>query len=82
MWQNKTRSKFLCGHSENLAVVCGLLNAGPGSPLRVMKNLRICGDCHVVIKFISHFEGREILLRDTNRFHHFKDGVCSCGDFW
>ncbi|CAI0382053.1 unnamed protein product [Linum tenue] len=25
---------------------------------------------------------REIVLRDANRFHHFKDGSCSCGDYW
>lgn len=76
------KEQILCGHSEKLAVVLGLLNTSPGSPLRVIKNLRICGDCHNVIKFISSFEGREISVRDTNRFHHFKDGACSCGDYW
>ncbi|XP_010255945.1 PREDICTED: pentatricopeptide repeat-containing protein At1g20230 [Nelumbo nucifera] len=76
------KEQFLCGHSEKLAIGFGLLNTPPGSPLRVIKNLRICSDCHTVIKFISSFEGREIFVRDTNRFHHFKDGVCSCGDYW
>ncbi|KAJ4954439.1 hypothetical protein NE237_011222 [Protea cynaroides] len=80
--EEQDKEEILCGHSEKLAVVLGLLNTPPGSPLRVIKNLRICGDCHVVIKFISSFEGREIFVRDTNRFHHFKDGVCSCGDYW
>ncbi|XP_059637116.1 pentatricopeptide repeat-containing protein At1g20230 [Cornus florida] len=76
------KEEILCGHSEKLAVVFGILNTSPGSPLQVIKNLRICGDCHAVIKFISSFEGREIFVRDTNRFHHFKDGMCSCGDYW
>ncbi|KAL4283302.1 hypothetical protein GQ457_16G012660 [Hibiscus cannabinus] len=76
------KEQILCGHSEKLAVAFGLLNTPPGSPLQIIKNLRICGDCHSVIKFISGFEGREIYVRDTNRFHHFKDGVCSCGDYW
>ncbi|XP_043690837.1 pentatricopeptide repeat-containing protein At1g20230-like [Telopea speciosissima] len=80
--EEQDKEQILCGHSEKLAVVLGLLNTHAGSPLRVIKNLRICGDCHVVIKFISSFEGREIFVRDTNRFHHFKDGVCSCGDYW
>ena len=80
--EEQDKEQILCGHSEKLAVVFGLLNTSPGSPLRVIKNLRICGDCHAVIKFISNFEGREISVRDTNRFHHFKDGVCSCGDYW
>ncbi|BFG17582.1 hypothetical protein CerSpe_038560 [Prunus speciosa] len=80
--EEQDKEQILCGHSEKLAVVLGLLNTPPGSSLRVIKNLRICGDCHAVIKFISSFEGREISVRDTNLFHHFKDGVCSCEDYW
>ncbi|KAH1207205.1 hypothetical protein AAZX31_16G194600 [Glycine max] len=80
--EEQDKEQILCGHSEKLAVVLGLLNTSPGQPLQVIKNLRICDDCHAVIKVISRLEGREIYVRDTNRFHHFKDGVCSCGDFW
>lgn len=80
--EEQEKEHILCGHSEKLAVVFGILNTSQGSPLRVTKNLRICGDCHAVIKFISRFEGREIFVRDTNRYHHFKDGDCSCGDYW
>lgn len=80
--EDQEKEHILCGHSEKLAVVFGLLNTLPGTPLQVMKNLRICGDCHAVIKFISSYEEREIFVRDTNRFHHFKNGVCSCGDYW
>lgn len=69
-------------HSEKLAVSFGIISTPSGTPLRVIKNLRICGDCHSAIKFISKIEGREILVRDANRFHHFKSGVCSCGDYW
>ncbi|XP_060186114.1 pentatricopeptide repeat-containing protein At1g20230 [Lycium barbarum] len=80
--EEQDKELILCGHSEKLAVVLGILNTNPGTPLRVIKNLRICGDCHVFIKFISSFEGREIYVRDANRFHHFYEGVCSCGDYW
>lgn len=73
---------MLCGHSERLAIAFGLLNTKPGSPLQIMKNLRVCGDCHTVTKFISKIVKREILVRDANRFHLFKDGICSCGDYW
>lgn len=73
---------MLCGHSERLAIAFGLLNTKPGSPLQIMKNLRVCGDCHTVTKFISKIVKREILVRDANRFHLFKDGNCSCGDYW
>jgi hypothetical protein len=80
--EEQDKEQILCGHSEKLAVILGLINTSPGQPLQVIKNLRICDDCHAVIKVISRLEGREIFVRDTNRFHHFKDGVCSCGDFW
>lgn len=80
--EEQDKEQILCGHSEKLAVVLGLINTSPGQPLQVIKNLRICDDCHAVIKVISRLEGREIFVRDTNRFHHFKEGVCSCADFW
>lgn len=73
---------MLCGHSERLAIAFGLLHTKPGTPLLVMKNLRVCGDCHTVTKYISKIMNREILVRDANRFHLFKDGACSCRDHW
>ncbi|KAM1221343.1 hypothetical protein ACFX2J_009015 [Malus domestica] len=69
-------------HSEKLAIAYGLLKVPQGMPIRVMKNLQVCGDCHSAIKLIAKVTQREIVLRDANRFHHFKDGVCSCGDYW
>ena len=72
----------LTTHSEKLAIAFGLLNASPGVVLRVTKNLRICVDCHTATKFISKIYGREIIVRDVSRFHHFIDGSCSCGDYW
>ncbi|XP_058078156.1 pentatricopeptide repeat-containing protein At1g20230-like [Magnolia sinica] len=72
----------LCGHSEKLAVAFGLISTPSGTPLRIIKNLRVCGDCHSATKFISKVAGREIIMRDSYRFHHFVDGVCSCGDYW
>lgn len=72
----------LCGHSEKLAVAFGLISTLPGTPLRIIKNLRVCGDCHSATKYISKVAGREIIMRDSYRFHHFVDGVCSCGDYW
>ncbi|KAF8410132.1 hypothetical protein HHK36_002654 [Tetracentron sinense] len=71
-------------HSEKLAVSFGLLQSGSGSrdTIRVIKNLRVCGDCHNWMKITSEMEGRCIVLRDSRRFHFFKDGSCSCGDYW
>jgi pentatricopeptide repeat protein len=69
-------------HSEKLALAFALLNTPPGSTIRIKKNIRACGDCHSAIKFASKVVDREIIVRDTNRFHHFRDGSCSCGDYW
>lgn len=80
--QEEEKRRLICGHSERLAIAFGLLNTEPGTPLQVMKNLRVCGDCHEVTKLISKIVGREILVRDANRFHLFKDGTCSCKDRW
>ncbi|KAL2933238.1 hypothetical protein RDABS01_016357 [Bienertia sinuspersici] len=69
-------------HSEKLAIAFGLLNTPDNTTLRIMKNLRVCNDCHSAIKYISKLVGREIIVRDATRFHHFKGGVCSCRDYW
>lgn len=74
--------KMLSYHSERFAIAFGLLFIPPGLPIKVVKNLRVCGDCHNATKIISKITQREILVRDSVRFHLFKDGTCSCGDFW
>ncbi|XXG62620.1 hypothetical protein AAC387_Pa05g0944 [Persea americana] len=76
------KEELLRLHSEKLAVAFGLITIPLGAPIKIKKNLRICGDCHSVMKFVSRITGRLIIIRDTSRFHHFKDGWCSCGDFW
>ncbi|XP_010244384.1 PREDICTED: pentatricopeptide repeat-containing protein At2g27610 [Nelumbo nucifera] len=80
--EEEHKEAILSQHSERLAIAFGLISTPPGTPLQIVKNLRVCGDCHTVIKLISVIEGREIVVRDSNRFHHFKDGSCSCGDYW
>lgn len=75
-----SRAEIFCGHSERLAVAFGLINTVPGTPIWVTKNLYMCQSCHSTIKFISKIVRREISVRDTEEFHHFKDGICSCGD--
>ena len=76
------KEETLCNHSERLAIAYGLISTAPGTTLRITKNLRACINCHSATKLISKLENREIVVRDANRFHHFKNGVCSCGDYW
>ncbi|KAJ9686450.1 hypothetical protein PVL29_015379 [Vitis rotundifolia] len=72
----------LCHHSEKLAIAFGLIKTDPGTTIRITKNLRVCADCHSATKLISKIYNREIIVRDRCRFHHFRDGSCSCMDFW
>ncbi|KAK0605154.1 hypothetical protein LWI29_023419 [Acer saccharum] len=51
-------------HSEKLAIAFGLISTSPSQPIQIVKNLRVCGDCHTVAKLISQLYNREILLRD------------------
>ncbi|KAL6603830.1 hypothetical protein ACP70R_044191 [Stipagrostis hirtigluma subsp. patula] len=79
---DEQKERMLLGHSEKLAITFGLMSTPPGLSIQVMKNLRICGDCHNFAKFVSKVYGREISLRDKNRFHLIAEGACTCGDYW
>ena len=80
--ENEDKEQSLIHHSEKLAIAFGLMSTPIGTPIHIFKNLRVCGDCHIATKFISKTCEQEIMVRDVNRFHHFKDGFCSCGDYW
>ncbi|XP_058759902.1 pentatricopeptide repeat-containing protein At3g49170, chloroplastic-like [Vicia villosa] len=80
--EDEQKEQYLFQHSEKLAVAFALISTPNSKPIRVFKNLRVCGDCHSAIKYISTVTGREIVVRDANRFHHIKDGKCSCNDYW
>ncbi|CAA7390775.1 unnamed protein product [Spirodela intermedia] len=69
-------------HSEKLAIAFGLISTAPSALIRVVKNLRVCGDCHTATKLLSEIYQRDIIVKDRNRFHHFSRGACSCGDYW
>ncbi|KAJ7962549.1 putative Pentatricopeptide repeat-containing protein [Quillaja saponaria] len=76
------KEKILLSHTEKLAITYGLVKTKSQAPIRVMKNTRICHDCHTMAKYISLARSREIFLRDGARFHHFREGECSCNDQW
>ncbi|GAA0143392.1 hypothetical protein LIER_04087 [Lithospermum erythrorhizon] len=76
------KARSLEVHSERLALAFGLISTQPGSTVKIVKNLRVCPDCHTVMKLVSKITGRKIVMRDRNRFHHFANALCSCGDYW
>lgn len=80
--EEEEKEEMVGTHSEKLAICFALLVSEVGTPIRVVKNLRICLDCHTAIKMISKLEERVIVVRDNNRFHCFSEGICSCHDYW
>ncbi|CAN1808486.1 Pentatricopeptide repeat-containing protein At5g46460, mitochondrial [Linum perenne] len=80
--EDEQKEEMLWCHSERIAIGFALISTVEGSTITVMKNLRACGDCHAVLKLVSKVTGREIVVRDSGRFHRFKNGVCSCSDYW
>ncbi|XP_058102963.1 pentatricopeptide repeat-containing protein At5g13270, chloroplastic [Magnolia sinica] len=79
---HEERNEQLLDHSERLAIAFGLISTSGNAPILVFKNLRVCSDCHDFTKWVSKTSGREVVVRDSCRFHHFKGGKCSCGDYW
>ncbi|XP_024525730.1 pentatricopeptide repeat-containing protein At4g21065 [Selaginella moellendorffii] len=80
--EEEEKEQLLWYHSERLAIAFGLISTPPGTALHIVKNLRVCFDCHAAVKAISKVVGRKIVVRDAIRFHHFENGACSCGDYW
>ncbi|KAI3967786.1 hypothetical protein MKX01_039178, partial [Papaver californicum] len=73
----------LCGHTEKPALAFVLIKCGGHrGVIRIGKNLRVCKDCHFFFKFISKIKDSDIILKDPNRYHHFKQGNCYCRDLW
>ncbi|GAB2277087.1 hypothetical protein Dimus_011796 [Dionaea muscipula] len=80
--EEEEKEHILLYHSEKLAIAFAAISQRPGQPILITKNLRVCGDCHDAIKYITLITEREITVRDSVRFHHFKNGICNCRDFW
>lgn len=78
----KGKEDSVSRHSEKIAVAFGLISTSKNHAINIVKNLRICIDCHTAMKFISLVYGRRIVIRDNKRFHHFEGGHCSCNDYW
>ncbi|WCJ19763.1 Tetratricopeptide repeat (TPR)-like superfamily protein [Euphorbia peplus] len=79
---DEEKDNLLIDHSEKIALAYGILISAPSAPIRIIKNLRICGDCHSAFTYISRIIDHEIILRDSSRFHHFKKGSWSCRGYW
>ncbi|KAF7808584.1 putative pentatricopeptide repeat-containing protein [Senna tora] len=75
------KSYLLHIHSEKLAIAYGIISTPAGTTIRVIKNIRVCVDCHTAIKFIAKIVGREIIVRDNSRFHHFSSSEAEEGEF-
>jgi pentatricopeptide repeat protein len=79
---DSTKQLMLSEHSEKISLVLGLLKVPQDKEIRLSKNLKVCSDCHSFMKAVSKVRDREIVMRDAKRFHHFKNGKCTCNDKW
>jgi hypothetical protein len=79
---SEEKKDLLKYHSEKLAITFAMIHAMEGKCIRIMKNLRIRGGRHVFMKLVSKSEGKMIIIRDLVQFHHFQDGIFSCGHYW
>ncbi|CAF0804520.1 unnamed protein product [Adineta steineri] len=81
--KDETEESILSGHSERLAIAFNLIQRPIPNRIQIMKNLRVCGDCHTFNKWVAQVRQCTIIVRDATRIHHFyPDGHCSCGDFF
>ncbi|CAI9303182.1 unnamed protein product [Lactuca saligna] len=80
--EEEEKKKAILWHSEKLALCYGLVRRKRGDCIRIIKNLRVCEDCHNFMKLASKVYEIEIVVRDRTRFHRYIDGVCSCKDYW
>ncbi|KAK8956847.1 Pentatricopeptide repeat-containing protein [Platanthera zijinensis] len=80
--ENEEKENVVTHHSEKLAIAFALIYMCGEEAIRVVKNIRVCEDCHTFAKHVSKVFEREIILRDRNVFHYFRGGSCSCGDYW
>ncbi|KAF3457913.1 hypothetical protein FNV43_RR02574 [Rhamnella rubrinervis] len=71
------RIRDICLKLEELGQQLTSAGYTPETEITNFKNLRICGDCHDVMKLVSDITDREIIVRDIKQFHHFKAGTCS-----
>ncbi|CAF1317799.1 unnamed protein product [Rotaria sordida] len=78
---DETVESVLSGHSERLAIAYNLIQRPTPTRIQVVKNLRVCGDCHTWTKLVAKTRRCLIVVRDANRVHHFyPNGECSCQD--
>ncbi|XP_010417323.1 PREDICTED: pentatricopeptide repeat-containing protein At2g25580-like [Camelina sativa] len=78
----ESKETALLGHSERIAFARAVLSTAPRKQITILKNLRVCVDCHNALKVMADVVGREVIMRDAKRFHHLKNGACSCNDYW
>ncbi|CAG7903967.1 unnamed protein product [Brassica rapa] len=86
-WRNErvekeNKQEWTFGYKEEVAVVRKLIDSRPRSSVTVLSNFRICPNCHDALKLMSEITGRQLIKRDSKKFHIFGKGLCSCNDRW
>ena len=69
----------LCGHTQQSALIYGLITTKPNTPLKIINNRGLCPDCHKATALISKLRNRKIIVTDQKRWHIFQKGICCNG---
>ncbi|KAG9448894.1 hypothetical protein H6P81_008859 [Aristolochia fimbriata] len=73
-------------HSEKLAVAFALISRAAGPSIRIVKNLRICCDCHLFMKYLSSFmradSSGSVLGKVIFPAENFVDKACTLQATW
>ncbi|KAI0504352.1 hypothetical protein KFK09_015304 [Dendrobium nobile] len=69
-------------HCERKAIMFSLVRRPSSKVIRIIKNVRMCAKCHGTTKLVSRLYGRDILIKDRKCLHYFRNGKCSCKDYW
>uniref|UniRef100_A0A6B2L5Z8 DYW domain-containing protein n=1 Tax=Arcella intermedia TaxID=1963864 RepID=A0A6B2L5Z8_9EUKA len=68
---------YLSYSMDKLAVVFLLKHSAPGTKLRLSKARLISLESHHLFGAVSKLTGREILVNDRTKLHHFVNGTCT-----
>ncbi|KAJ0262071.1 Pentatricopeptide repeat-containing protein [Hirschfeldia incana] len=77
--EDEDKEDQLLFRSGKLAFAHAFLITKPRGRVSVLQNMRICHDGHETCKMLTLITGRELVSRDSKRFHWYKDGNRNLG---
>ncbi|KAL5983042.1 hypothetical protein ACLOJK_017122 [Asimina triloba] len=80
--EDEEKAHALSVHSEKLAIAFGFMHTSAGTAIRIVKNLRVCSDCHSFTKLVSKVYGREVIAAIIDQEAKFRAARGNEPDGW